>query len=115
MDYTEAVTLWVLRDATMDILTLDHLGRVLIPRKVREQLKLTDESQLYLRVQGDRLILEPVAESPVAESPIAFSKVYRVGTALVIESEPIGDLETAVDEMRADRVSQFVSDYESSV
>jgi AbrB family looped-hinge helix DNA binding protein len=47
----------------MDILTLDNLGRVLIPRKVREQLGLTHETQLNLQIQDGRLILEPLTQT----------------------------------------------------
>lgn len=42
-------------------------------------------------------------------------QVYRVGTALVVQSTPIGNLETSVDQMRDERISSLIADYESPV
>ena len=44
----------------MDVLTLDQFGRLLIPKEIREQLKLTLASQFTLEVQDGKLILEPL-------------------------------------------------------
>jgi predicted component of type VI protein secretion system len=41
--------------------------------------------------------------------------VYRVGTALVVQSTPIGNLETAVEQMREERISSLIADYESPI
>jgi hypothetical protein len=42
-------------------------------------------------------------------------QIYRVGTALVVQSTPIGNLETSVEQMRSERLSGLIADYESPV
>jgi len=43
---------------------LSSKGQVVIPSKVRELLGLTKGSVLLLRLEGRRIVLEPVAEPP---------------------------------------------------
>jgi AbrB family looped-hinge helix DNA binding protein len=94
----------------MEVLTLDTLGRILIPQKVREQLGLNAETQLNLSIQDGKIVLEPtIAE--FTQKP----NVYRVGTALVVDTEPIGNLAAVVDELREERIGDIVADYESTV
>lgn len=42
-------------------------------------------------------------------------QLHRKGTALVVESQPIGNLETSVEQMREDRIDDLVRDYESPI
>ena len=42
-------------------------------------------------------------------------QLYRVGTALVVKSTPIGNLETSVEQMREERLTGLIADYESSI
>jgi AbrB family looped-hinge helix DNA binding protein len=62
----------------MAVLTLDELGRLLIPEEIREQLGVTSGTEFTLVVQDGKLILEPLSQE---------SKVYYSGTVLVVESE----------------------------
>jgi len=43
------------------------------------------------------------------------SKVYHSGTALVVESEPTGNLETALDNLREERNREFTTSSENPV
>jgi bifunctional DNA-binding transcriptional regulator/antitoxin component of YhaV-PrlF toxin-antitoxin module len=90
----------------MDVLTLDQCGRLLIPQVIREQLGLTSTTQFTLAVQDGKLILEPLPQE---------SKVYYSGTALVVESEPIGNLETALEELREEQIREFITSSENPV
>ena len=90
----------------MDVLTFDQSGRLLIPQEIREQLGLTSTTQFTLAVQDGKLILEPLPQE---------SKVYRSGTALVVESEPIGNLETALEDLREERIREFITSSENPV
>lgn len=46
------------------ILTIDGAGRLVIPKAMRERLRLKEGARIRLREEdGDKLILEPVAES----------------------------------------------------
>jgi len=42
-------------------------------------------------------------------------QVYQVGSALVVKSTPTGNLETAVEQMREERIASLIADYESPV
>lgn len=84
----------------MDVLTLDQSGRLLIPQEIREQLGLTNTTQFTLAVQDGKLILEPLPQE---------SKIYQSGTTLVVESEPIGNLETALEDLREERIREFTT------
>jgi len=90
----------------MDVLTLDQFGRLLIPQEIRQQLGLTIATQFTLAVQDGKLILEPLPQE---------SKVYYSGTALVVESEPIGNLETALEDLREERIREFITSSENPV
>lgn len=90
----------------MDILTLDQSGRLLIPHEIREQLGLTSTTEFTLAVQDGKLILEPLPQE---------SKVYYSGTTLVVESEPTGNLETALDNLREERNREFITSSENPV
>ncbi len=90
----------------MDVLTLDQFGRLLIPQEIREQLGVTSTTQFTLAVQDGKLILEPLSQE---------SKVYHSGTALIVESEPIGNLETALEDLREERIREFITSSENPV
>ncbi len=90
----------------MDVLTLDELGRLLIPKEIRERLGLTSATQFTFVVQDGKLILEPLPQE---------SKVYYSGTALVVESEPTGNLETILDDLREERIGEFITNSENPV
>jgi bifunctional DNA-binding transcriptional regulator/antitoxin component of YhaV-PrlF toxin-antitoxin module len=90
----------------MDLLTLDQFGRLLIPNEIREQLGLTNTTQFTVVIQDGKLILEPLPQE---------SKVYYSGTALVVESEPIGNLETALEDLREERIREFITSSENPV
>jgi bifunctional DNA-binding transcriptional regulator/antitoxin component of YhaV-PrlF toxin-antitoxin module len=90
----------------MDLLTLDQFGRLLIPNEIREQLGLTNTTQFTVVIQDGKLILEPLPQE---------SKAYHSGTALVVESEPIGNLETALEDLREERIREFITSSENPV
>ncbi len=71
-----------------------------------------------------RLIAQAAAQGITAE---AFLKaaienlldteplLYRAGTALVVQSTPIGNLETSIEQMREERLRDLIADYESPI
>lgn len=64
----------------MELLTVDASGRVLIPKKVREQLGISTQAQLSLEIEEGRIILQPISKE--AET------FYEEGV-LVVKTEPI--------------------------
>lgn len=50
------------------IATLDKFGRIIIPKKVREHLGITTETNLNIQEDGKRIIIEPIGEEePLVE------------------------------------------------
>ncbi|HYC55252.1 MAG TPA: AbrB/MazE/SpoVT family DNA-binding domain-containing protein [Candidatus Binatia bacterium] len=45
--------------------TIDAAGRVVIPKKLREQLRLLPNSRLRITEEKNRVVLEPIEEDPV--------------------------------------------------
>lgn len=83
----------------MNYLTVDEFGQVQFPKKMREQLGLTNSAQLKLEIQDGKIILTPVLKQP---------KVYHQGNVLVVESEPTGELDI-IEELRAERIAEQTS------
>jgi len=82
----------------MRTLTIDRFGRVIIPLKVRQQLGLSTSAQLNWEIENGKLILSPLPENPTTS--------YQTGV-LVVGAEPLGNLETAVDDLRNERLARL--------
>lgn len=44
------------------VTTLDKYGRVIIPKKLRELLGITANTNLSIREEGNRIIIEPIVD-----------------------------------------------------
>lgn len=80
----------------MDVLTIDQSGQVQLPQNVREQLGLTDLSQLTLEIQDGKIILVPVPQQP---------NVYYENTVLVVDAEPV-DYPNIINNLREERLRE---------
>jgi len=49
------------------LITLDKFGRVLIPKKMRETMGLVKESQVNLKYEENKIVIENVEKSPFME------------------------------------------------
>lgn len=50
------------------ITTLDKFGRIIIPKKLREHVGITSETNLNIQADGKRIIIEPIRkEEPLVE------------------------------------------------
>ncbi|MGF1676860.1 MAG: CopG family transcriptional regulator [Rivularia sp. (in: cyanobacteria)] len=80
-------------------------------------LELTPEIEARLLAQAAAQgmtaeeFLQVAVENLLNTEPL----VYRVGTALVVQSTPIGNLDTAVEQMREERINSLIADYESLI
>jgi AbrB family looped-hinge helix DNA binding protein len=64
--------------------TIDHSGRLVVPKPLRDQLRLEGGTQLEVFVRGDQLVVEPVA------TPM---RLVRRGKGLVaVTDEPLPKL-----------------------
>jgi bifunctional DNA-binding transcriptional regulator/antitoxin component of YhaV-PrlF toxin-antitoxin module len=84
----------------MTAITIDDTGRLEIPLEIRQQLGLTTEQSLNLEVSNGCIILQPLEQEP---------KVHRYGTALVLETLLLGNLETLIDDIREERIQSQLS------
>ena len=87
-------------DLNMEQVTLDQFGRIEIPEKIRQQLKINHETKLSLKIENGQLILKPLKPEPETH--------YEDGI-LVFKAEPIGNTETIIDELRAERINELTS------
>jgi bifunctional DNA-binding transcriptional regulator/antitoxin component of YhaV-PrlF toxin-antitoxin module len=84
----------------MTAITIDDTGRLEIPFEIRQQLGLNVKQSLNLKVINGCIILQPVGQQP---------KVHRLGTALVLETSPLGNLESIIDDIREERIQSQIS------
>ncbi len=79
----------------MTAITIDETGHLEIPLEIRQQLGLTSSQSLNLEVSNGCIILQPVGQEPQA---------YREGTALVLETPHLGNLDSLIDDLREERI-----------
>ncbi|MBF2063253.1 MAG: CopG family transcriptional regulator [Calothrix sp. C42_A2020_038] len=73
------------------------------------------ETRLFAQAAAQGMTVEEFLKTTVENLLSAESSVYRVGTALVVQSIPIGNLETSVEQMREERINSLIADYESPI
>jgi bifunctional DNA-binding transcriptional regulator/antitoxin component of YhaV-PrlF toxin-antitoxin module len=74
----------------MTAITIDTTGCLKIPLEIRQQLEITIAQSLSLEVVNGCIILQPLREP----------QVRRQGTALVVETSPLGNLDSLIDHTR---------------
>jgi AbrB family looped-hinge helix DNA binding protein len=74
--------------------TLDRFGRIVIPKKIREDLHLQVGSSIRIEEGEGEIVLKPVEGEP--------SLVKKDGV-LVFSGKAVGSVETAVEEHRQER------------
>ncbi|NJK57283.1 MAG: CopG family transcriptional regulator [Pleurocapsa sp. SU_5_0] len=73
------------------------------------------EARLIAQATAQGMSAEAFLKATIENLLYAEPQVHRVGTALVVQSTPIGSLETSVEQMRSERLSGLIADYESPV
>jgi bifunctional DNA-binding transcriptional regulator/antitoxin component of YhaV-PrlF toxin-antitoxin module len=84
----------------MTAITIDDTGCLEIPLEIRQQLGITIAQSLNLEILNGCIILQPVNQEP---------KVRRQGTALVVETVPLGNLDSLMDDLREERIQSQIS------
>ena len=92
------VTLW--HDGPMQRVHVDRFGRILIPKRTRKQLGLTEGAGLQLEVAGDTIVLRPAL--PDGELVRERGVLVWDGRALEID---VNDL---IQQTRAERIRSIV-------
>jgi bifunctional DNA-binding transcriptional regulator/antitoxin component of YhaV-PrlF toxin-antitoxin module len=89
-----------LGELPMTAITIDDTGCLAIPLEIRQQLGITIAQSLNLEIINGCIILKPVGREP---------KVHRKGTALVVETPPLGNLNTFIDDLREEHIQSQIS------
>ncbi len=79
---------------------LDRFGRVVIPKRVRQDMGLHPGIILRVQEEGSRIVLEPVNDEP---------RVVRKEGVLVFSGRAVGDLVQAVRTHREARLNKVAS------
>jgi len=86
-------------------LTVDKAGRVVIPKKLRDELHLSSGDSLEIESQGDELVLRPVHEKATMFKEDGMW-VIKTGKALAVE-----DLNAVIESVREERHRQILGDW----
>jgi AbrB family looped-hinge helix DNA binding protein len=80
--------------------TLDRFGRVVIPKRIRDDLGLLPGTVLKVEERGGAVNLSPLEE----EAALA-----EEDGVLVFRGRAVGDLDAAVDQARRDRLDELAT------
>lgn len=80
--------------------TIDRFGRVVIPKRVRDDLGLTVGESLVIEEQGEGILLKPAREG----APVRYK-----GRVLVFAGDATGDPGGVVRRARDERMRKLVS------
>jgi AbrB family looped-hinge helix DNA binding protein len=80
--------------------TIDRFGRVLIPKRVRDDLGLQPGTVLQIEEVGQSVQLKPLAEANV---------LAEVGGILVFTGRAVGDVAAAAAAVRAERLDDLAA------
>jgi AbrB family looped-hinge helix DNA binding protein len=82
----------------MQTTTLDRFGRIVLPKKLRDDYNLEPGSQIQIEESGQKIILKPIHGE---------SNLRLKDGVLVFTGVPLGDLNKAVSKHRDDRFRSF--------
>ena len=78
--------------------TIDRFGRIVLPKKLRDDFNLVPGSQINIEENGQEIILKPIHGEP--------SLRLKEGV-LIFSGVPLGDLNSAVATHRERRIKSF--------
>ena len=74
--------------------TLDRFGRIVIPKKIREDLHLQVGSSIRIEEDDGKIVLIPIEGEP---------SLLKKDGVLVFSGKAVGNVETAIEEHRQER------------
>ncbi|MBE9214933.1 CopG family transcriptional regulator [Plectonema cf. radiosum LEGE 06105] len=80
-------------------------------------LELTPEieARLIAQAAAQGMTTEAFLQAAIENLLNAEPLVYQVGTTLVVQSTPISNLETSVEQMRSERINSLIADCEGYI
>ena len=82
---------------------IDSFGRMVIPKKIRDDLGISKGSEIEIDSKDNKIIIKTSTGKPFIEN--------REGV-LVVCSEPVGTLEGSLEKDREDRIKKILGDIE---
>ena len=86
--------------------TIDRFGRIVLPKKLRDDFNLEPGSQIQIEESVQEIILKPIYGEP---------NLRLKDGVLVFTGVPLGDLNIAVAKHRDERLQSFGKYYESAI
>jgi len=78
--------------------TIDRFGRIVLPKKLRDDFNLEPGSQIQIEESGQEIILRPIHGEPSLRS--------KEGV-LVFTGVALGEIDKAVEKHRTERLKSF--------
>ncbi|CAB1058299.1 hypothetical protein D1BOALGB6SA_3055 [Olavius sp. associated proteobacterium Delta 1] len=78
--------------------TIDRFGRIVLPKKLRDDFNLEPGSQIHIEESGHEIILKPIHGEP---------NLRLKEGVLVFTGVPLGDLNNMVAKHREERLTFF--------
>ena len=78
--------------------TIDRFGRIVLPKKLRDDFNLEPGSQIHIEESGQQIILKPIHGEP---------NLRLKEGVLVYSGIPQGDLNNALAKHREERLKSF--------
>ena len=78
--------------------TIDRFGRIVLPKKLRDDFNLEPGSQINIEESGQEIILKPIHGEP---------NLRLKDGVLVYSGVPVGDLDDALAKHREGRLKSF--------
>ena len=78
--------------------TIDRFGRIVLPKKLRDEYNLEPGSQIQIEESGQEIILKPIHGEP---------NLRLKDGVLVYTGTPLGDLNKALAKHRDERLRSF--------
>lgn len=86
--------------------TIDRFGRIIIPKKVRDDLDLSPGTQITIEMVNNTIILEPVYGE---------HNLINKNGVLVFTGKPLENIEEALEKHRKERIKAVGRTFENSV
>jgi AbrB family looped-hinge helix DNA binding protein len=78
--------------------TIDRFGRIVLPKKLRDDFNLEPGSQIHIEESGQEIILKPIHGEP---------NLRLKDGVLVYSGVPLGDIDDALAKHREGRLKSF--------
>ena len=80
---------------------IDRFGRVVIPKKIRQDLGIDTDTRIIIEKEGDSVIIRPDSDDPF---------IKEIDGIIVVCSEPTEGFNDFINQERENRIKRIVKD-----